>query len=195
MIPAAFALAAVFLWWTGPRARAWRTGWSRWDWTGAVVLGIGILIVFNAAVSAHSHQWLIATGYFRGRMIETGLWAAGALTIGLGVFPVVAGLSALFGQKRTEAERSFAALFAAALVAFGWYTAVKAAYISVVFSTLVEERNLIYVAPLLLVATAVWVERPWVRPVAVAAAAGFALYLILRTPYEMQYHFYADAPG
>jgi len=195
MIPAAFALAAVFLWWTGPRARVWRAGWSRGDWTGAVVLGAGVLIVFNAAVAAHSHQWLIATGYYRGRMIENGLWAAGALTIGLGVFPVVAGLAALVGQRRTEADRAFAALFAAGLIAFGWYTAVKAAYISVVFSTLVEERNLIYIAPLLLVATAVWVERPRARWWAVAAAAGFALYLILTTPYKMELHFYADAPG
>jgi hypothetical protein len=196
MIPAAFALAALFVSWGSKRARAWRARWSRSDWLGAVVLGLGVLIVFNAAVSAHSHQWLIATGYFRGRMIENGLWAAGALTIGLGVFPVVAGLSALFGRReRTQAERAFAALFAAALIAFGWYTAVKAAYISVVFSTLVEERNLIYVAPLLLVATAVWVERPRVRWWAVAGAAGFALYLILTTPYHMDLHFYADAPG
>jgi hypothetical protein len=195
MIPASFALAAVLLWWTGPRARAWRAGWSRSDWVGAVALAVGVLIVFNAAVAARSHQWLIATGYFRGRMIENGLWAAGALTIGLGVFPVVAGLAALLGQKRTEVERSFAALFAAGLIAFGWYTAVKAAYISVVFSTLVEERNLIYVAPLLLVATAVWVERPRARWWAVGAAAGFALYLILTTPYKMELHFYADAPG
>jgi hypothetical protein len=196
MIPAAFALAGIFLWWGSARARAWRAGWSRSDRIGAVVLGIGVLIVFNAAVSAHSHQWLIATGYFRGRMIENGLWAAGALTIGLGVFPVVAGLSALFGRReRTDAERAFAALFAAGVIAFGWYTAVKAAYISVVFSTLVEERNLIYVAPLLLVATAVWVERPRARWWAVGGAAGFALYLILTTPYHMEQHFYADAPG
>src|SRR5207253_10015991 len=47
MIPAAFALAAVFVWWTSARARAWRVRWSRWDWASAVVLGAGILIVFN----------------------------------------------------------------------------------------------------------------------------------------------------
>jgi hypothetical protein len=195
MVPALFALAAVFLWWTGERASRWRARWTAWDWVGAVVLGIGILIVFNAAVSAHSHQWLIATGYERGRMLKYGLWAGGALTIGLGVFPVVAGLAAVFGRRRTPNERAFVAVLAAALVAFGWYTAVKAAYVSVVFSTLVEERNLIYVAPLLLVATAVWVERPRVRPWALGAAAAFALYLIVSTPFKMEFHFYADAPG
>ena len=198
MIPFALLLAAIFLWLTGERARRWRSGWSRWDWIGAVVLGVGALIVFNATAAAHSHEWLIATGYYRHRMIEYGLWAAGALTIGLGVLPVVAGLAALFRRRdepRSEADRVFASVFAAGLIAIGWYTAVKASYISTVFSTLVEERNLIYVAPLLFVATAIWLERPRVRWWALAASAGLALYLILHTPYKMEFRFYSDAPG
>ena len=40
------------------------------------------------------------------------------------------------------------------LVAFGLYTAAKAAYLSTVFATRVEERNLIYLCPLLFIATA-----------------------------------------
>jgi hypothetical protein len=194
-----FALAAFFLWWTGSRASAWRTRWSTWDWVGAAMLGIGALIVFNAAVSAHSHEWLIATGYLRRRMIEYGLWAAGALTIGLGVFPVVAALTAMFRARgappRTPAERAFTAVFAGGIISFGWYTAIKAAFITLSLGRLVEERNLIYVTPLVLVAAATWLERPRVRLLALAGAAGFALYLILRTPYEMNYHYYADAPG
>ena len=91
ILPLTFFLAWLFLWWTGERARAWRSGWTRWDWVGAVVLCVGILIVFNATVSAQSHEWLIATGYYRMRMIRYGLWAAGALTIGIGVLPIVAG--------------------------------------------------------------------------------------------------------
>ena len=131
-------------------------------------------------------------------MIHYGLWAAGALTIGIGVLPVVAGLAALVrrrGEPRPQAERVFAAVFAAGLIGIGSYTAVKAAYISTVFSTLVEERNLIYVAPLIFVATAMWLERPRVRWWALAASAGFVLYLIVSTPYKMEFHFYADAPG
>ena len=95
---------------------------------------LGALIVFNAAVSAHSHEWLIATGYLRRRMIDYGLWAAGALTIGLGVFPVVAAFAAMFrapgGPPRTPAERAFAAIFAGGIISFGWYTAIKAAFIT-----------------------------------------------------------------
>ena len=198
MIPFAFLLAAIFLALTGERARQWRSRWTRWDWIGAVVLGAGTLIVFNAAAAAHSHEWLVATGFYRHRMIVYGLWAAGALMIGLGVLPVVVGLAALFrrrGERRTEAERVFTAVFAGGLIGIGWYTAVKASYVSTVFSTLVEERNLIYVAPLLFVATAIWLERPRVRWWALAASAGLALYLILNTPYKMEFHFYSDAPG
>jgi len=198
ILPLVFLLAWLFLWWTGERARKWRSGWGRWDWIGAVVLCVGILIVFNATVSAQSHEWLIATGYYRMRMIRYGLWAAGALTIGIGVLPVVAGLAALFrrrGEPRPQAERVFAAVFASGLIGIGWYTAVKAAYISTVFSTLVEERNLIYVAPLIFTAMAMWLERPRVRWWALAASAAFVLYLIVSTPYKMEFHFYSDAPG
>src|SRR5919108_326401 len=100
-----------------------------------------------------------------------GAWWIGALTIGLGVFPVVAGLSALVrprGVVRTERERAFVAVAAASVAGFAWYTAIKAAYVSTVFSTLTEERNLIYVSPVLFVATALFLERPRVRLLPVA---------------------------
>ena len=102
-------------------------------------------------------------------MLDYGLWAVGAFTIGVGVFPVVAGLSALVrprGVVRTERERAFVAVAASAIVGFTWYTAVKAAYISTQFSTLVEERNLIYIAPVLFAATALFFERPRLRVLA-----------------------------
>ena len=54
------------------------------DWIGAVVLGIGAIILFSAVVGAHSQTWFIATGFYRHRTIVYGLWAAGAFTIGLG---------------------------------------------------------------------------------------------------------------
>src|SRR5439155_10969564 len=113
--------------------------------------------------------------------------------------PVVAAFAAMFrapgDPPRTPAERAFAAIFAGGIISFGWYTAIKAAFITLSLGRLVEERNLIYVTPLVLVASATWLERPRVRLVALAGAAAFALYLILRTPYEMNYHYYAAAPG
>jgi hypothetical protein len=194
---AVFALAALYLAWTSDRAARWRSSWSRGDWLGAVVLGIGAIILFSAVVSSHYHEWLVATGYYRGRMIEYGLWAAGSLTIGLGILPVLAALSALgrAREPRTPELRAFVAVLFAGLVSFGLYTAVKAAYISTTFETRIEERNLIYLAPLLFAATALWLERPRLRIVPLAAAVGFVAYLIVSTPYALDNVPYSDAFG
>lgn len=194
---AVYALAVLFLLWTSVAAKRWRSGWSRWDWAGAIVLGIGAIILFSAVVGSHSQTWLIATGYYRHRMIVYGLWAAGAFAIGLGLLPVVAlaGLVRPRGERWTRELKAFVAVTAASIVAFGLYTAAKASYISTVFSTLIEERNLIYLAPLLFVATALALERGRLRVWAVAGTAGFVLYVILTTPYQLSLRPYSDALG
>jgi hypothetical protein len=197
VLPAILALSLVLRLWVSERARAWRKTWSKGDWVGFVTLLLGAFFVASAWISYHSDSWRVAT-YFSGRMVDYGLWAAGALTIGLGVLPVVIGLGALVLPSRgtrTEPERAFAIVTLSALLLFGLYAAIKAAYLSAVFSTLVEERNLIYLAPLLFAATALFFERRRMHLFALVAAAGFALYLILTTPYQMQVHFYSDAPG
>jgi hypothetical protein len=194
---AAYALAALFLLWTSASAKRWRRTWSIWDWTGAIVLGIGGIIFFSAVVGAHSQTWFIATGFYRHRTIVYGLWAAGAFAIGLGLLPVVA-LAALVrprGEQWTRELKAFVALTAASVIAFGLYTATKASYLSTVFSTTVEERNLIYVAPLLFTATALAFERGRLRWWALAGTAGFVLYVILTTPYQLDLWPYSDALG
>jgi hypothetical protein len=198
VIPAAFALAACTFFWVSERAKRMRAGWSRWDWTGGIVLTVGAAVVINAFASQHSFPWLVATRAYKDRMFENGLWAVGAFTIGVGVLPVIAGLAALVrprGEQVGPELRAFLATAAAFTIAFAWYTAIKAAYISTVFSTLTVERNLIYVAPALFVATALFFERPRLRLWALAGAAALALYVILTTPYQMQLRLYADAPG
>jgi hypothetical protein len=194
---AVYVLAALFLVWTSAPATRWRARWSTWDWVGAVVLGIGAIVFFSAVAGGHSHAWLIATGYYRHRTIVYGLWAAGALTIGLGVLPVVS-LAALVrprGEEWTRELKAYVSVTAAAVTVFGLYTATKASYVSTVFSTLVEERNLIYLAPLLMVATALALERGRLRWWAVAATGGFALYVLLTTPYQLNLWPYSDALG
>ena len=197
VLPAILVLSVVLRLWVSERARAWRATWSKGDWVGFVTLLLGAFFVVSAWVSYRSESWRVAT-FFSDRMVHYGLWAAGALTIGLGVLPVVIGLGALVlpsRGRRTEEERTFVIVTLSALVLFGLYAAVKAAFLSAVFSTLVEERNLIYLAPLLFAATALFFERRRMHVFALVAAAGFALYLILTTPYQMQVHFYSDAPG
>ena len=198
VVPAAFVLATLALVATSERARREYRRWSRWDWVGAVTLALGAIIVVNAAISHLSYAWLIATIFYKDRMLEHGLWAVGALAIGVGVLPMVAGLAALVrrGEPWTRELRAVVATIGTLIVGFGWYTAIKAAYISSAFSTLVVERNLIYVAPLLFVGTAMFFERPRVRWWAVVGAAGVTLAaLLLSYQYKLDVRIYADAPG
>ena len=198
VLAAVYAVAALWLVWTSEWARGRRCSWNVRHWAGAVILFAAAAVAADALIAHQSLEWEVATRHWRGRMLDNGLWAAGALTIGLGVFPVVAGLAGAWRPRdeiRTPADRAFTATFTAAVGAFGLYTAVKAAYISTVFSTLVVERNLIYLVPLLFVSTAIVLERRRVRPAALAGAAAFVAYLIATTPYKMEFHFYSDAPG
>jgi hypothetical protein len=192
-----YALAVIFLLLTSARFKAWRRSWSLGDWVGAVVLGIGAIILFSAVVGAHSQTWFISTGFYRHRTIVYGLWAAGAFTIGLGVLPVVC-LAALVrprGEQWTREMKAYVSLTCAGLLAFGLYTATKASYLSTKFSTVVAERNLIYLAPLLFVATGLALERGRLRLWAVLGTAGFCLYVILTTPYQLDLWPYSDALG
>jgi hypothetical protein len=198
VLPAILLMAWLLQLWSTERARAWRSAWSWRDWAGFVTLLLGLFFILSAFLSYHSTSWHIAT-YFWGRMFKYGLYAAGSFTIGLGIVPVILGLSSLApvrrGEPRPEPERLFIIVFAAALAGFGLYTAIKASYISAVFSTITYERNLMYLAPLLFTGTALFLQRRRTNLLAFAAAAGFALFLILTTPYQMQLHFVSDAPG
>ena len=198
MIPATFLLAALFRLWQSGRGRAWRSRWTWGDRVGAAVLVVGVAIAVSAFLGHHSTLWFVTTDVYKHRMLTLGLHAAGALTIGLGVVPVVAGLASLWrapGERTTPDLRTFRSILLAALLTFGLYTAVKAAYLSISFTTSIVERNLIYLAPLLLVGTALCVERRAAHPAAVLAAGGFALYLLLTTPYGMDKDIFSDAPG
>ena len=198
IVPVVFVLAAVFLAWRSDRLTGWRSSWNTWDWVGLGVLLVGAGVTLSAFLGHHSYEWLIATGFFQKRLFDLGLNAAGALTIGLGVLPVVAGLASLWrapGETPSRALSSFRSVLAAAIVCFGMYTAVKSTYVSTVFGTYTYERNLIYLAPMLFAGTALWLEHRRVHPVALGISAGFALLLLLKTPYEMGQDISYNAPG
>jgi hypothetical protein len=198
VIWAVLALALVFMLWTSGRAARWRSSWSTRDWVGFAVLLIGTAVTLSAVLGKGSQEWYISTDHFKRRIFELGLHAFGALTIGLGVFPVVAGLASLWpapGERRTRALRSFRCVLLAAVLSFGIYTAVKSTYVSTTFGTYTYERNLIYLAPILFAATALWLERRSIHPVAVGVSAAFVLYLLLTTPYEITQDISYNAPG
>lgn len=198
VIPAAYLAAVGLFWFTGDGGQKWRRGWSIRDWAGFVTLVAGAVIFANAYASHRSVELVTATQLYRDRLLEYGFWATGALAIGIGVLPVVAGVAALFPgawSSRTHTERAFMSLALPSLVAFFYYTAVKAVFLSTVLTVGVAERNMIYVAPLLLIGTALFFERRRVHPLALAGATAFAVYLIQTTPYKMDVRSYADAPG
>lgn len=188
--------------WQLERWRARRRAWSRSDWLGVAVLGIGLVLAASAFLGHQSDAWYTATGFFKQRMFDYGLRALGALVIGIGVFPLVAAIPALATRTgdpdprvRGLVNTAWASLFV-----FGLYTAVKASYLSTTFGTITVERNLIYIAPLLFVGCALALARPLALArragwIALAAGAAVALYVVVETPYELNAYPYYDAPG
>ena len=155
--------------------------------------------------SHHSYEILRVTRGYKHREIVEGDWAAATLALGMGVLPFIAGLAALFrarGEPASREVRIFRSVATAGIVAFGLYTALKAAYLSTAFATRVEERNLIYIAPLLFVGTALVFSRRRVSWIGLAAAGaytlylvGYALYHVTQYPYQMGVQLYSDALG
>ncbi|MHB8642881.1 MAG: hypothetical protein ACYDA3_08355 [Gaiellaceae bacterium] len=198
VLPVAFIAGAGLFWLTGEQGVSWRREWRIRDYVGFWMLVAGGVIFANVIASHHSQAWLVATQQYRSRIIEYGVWASGAAVIGIGVLPLVAGLVALFRGRfstRPRAERAFAVIAIPSLASFVYYTGIKASFLSTVFTVEVAERNMIYTAPILLVATAILFERRAGQPLVLAGATALALYLIQHTPYHMEVHFYADAPG
>jgi hypothetical protein len=195
---AVFAL--VFLWygWQSERVTRWRSSWSRWDWVGAATLTVGIAVAFSAFVGHLSQSWRDTTGFYRDRIVEHASWAAGALAIGVGVLPVIAGVAALArprGEPRDPRTRAFVATSVAAIVVFLAYTGIKGAFISTQFSTLVVERNLIYLCPILFAATALAIVRGVGRVWAIAGATVFTVWVVTAVPLRLNEYPYYEAHG
>ena len=184
--------------WRAEMTRRWRATWTRGDAVGATVLAVGVAVVLSAALGRRSNTWYVSTAFFKDRMLEYGLWAGGALAIGIGVLPLVAALAALVrprGERRDEGVETFVVLALAAIASFGLYTAVKAAFLSTTLAIVVAERNLIYLYPVLFAGTALLLQRRRASVAAVAAATAFALYLVTTTPYTLAQYPNYEAHG
>jgi hypothetical protein len=195
---AVFALAFIWRAWQSEPGRRWRSTWTTWDWVGAVALMVGIAVGFSAFVGAFSQSWRDTTGYYPDRILEHASWAAGALAIGIGVLPVIAGIAALArprGEPRDPETHAFVVTGVAAIVVFLAYTGVKGAFISLEFSTLVVERNLIYLCPILFASTALAIHRGVGRWWAIAGAAAFTLWVVTAVPLRLGEYPYYEAHG
>jgi hypothetical protein len=184
--------------WRTERMRRYRATWTRWDWAGAVTLAFGCVLAFFAFMGHRSESWYVSTGFEKEKMFDYGLWAAGALGIGIGLLPFVAGLAALVtpkGEALTPGRRAFVVTAVSAIAAVSFYSAVKATFASIKWSTIVAERNMIYLVPILATGTALLLERRRARWWAIVAAALFALYLIRATPLKIDLYPYYEAHG
>ena len=145
------------------------------------------MIVLAAFMGHRSNEWETATSLWKGRMIEYGSWASGAFAIGVGVLPAVALLAVLAvpsSERARPGVRAFVVVSAGAVVSFGWYAAIKGAYLSTTFSSLVVERNLVYLAPLAFLATAYLLERAAAPLWAVVVAGAAVLAMIAWVPID-----------
>ena len=82
-----------------------------------------------------------------------------------------------------------------ALVVFVAYAGIKGAQISITFSTLVVERNLIYLCPILFAATALAFVRGVGRGWAIAGATVFTVYVVTEVPLRLDNYPYYEAHG
>jgi hypothetical protein len=180
------------------RGRRWRATWTTWDRVGVIALGVGVVVVANAAISHRSIEWRNATQAYKDRIWEYGVWAVGAWAIGVGVLPAIALVAALVRPRRSYAcPRMFAFCVVTCLSvgAIVWYAAVKGAYISTVFSSLIEERNVIYLTPLAMAATALVLSRRDTPLWAIAGAAAAAVYVATTVPTTLDRFPYYEAHG
>jgi hypothetical protein len=195
---AVWLLSLLALTWRSHRIRSWRATWNGWDRAGAVVLAVGAVLLVSAAIGHLSEEWFVTTAYWKGRILEYGLWSGGAFAIGIGILPLIAALAAL-GRRpkdwRDANGRAFVIVTAAAIASLGWYAAIKGAYVSTVFSSLVVERNLVYLTPLVFTGTAVLFSRRNSRGWAVLGAGGLVLWMVSVTPMKLDHYPYYEAHG
>lgn len=152
-------------------------------------LALALALVF---LDRYSHSWQTAEAR-PWRAVEYAAWALGALTVGVGIVPLIACVDAL--ARPSMRLRPISLLFAATALGFLVYTGVKATYLSTFEMPLVEERNLIYLCPLLLIGTAAWLDRMPRRRTPTIAAAVLALVLVVVTPFHLGLTLYSDALG
>ena len=180
---------------TGTRGRATFAAWSRGERFRAFVLGVGVVIAFDVLLIHHTYVWYVGTHYWH-HMFTYGLWAFGALTIGIGILPAVFALAWALGRPiETREERALLSVFVGAVLGYGLYTAVKASYLATTFAIRVEERNLIYLSPIVFVVAARWLTERRVRALPLAISTAAVGWLLWSTPYHAYEHLYSDAFG
>ncbi len=197
VLPAIFGAGLLVLLWRTGRFSRWRSTWSAGDWVGAAMLAAGVALVFSAAAGHRSDAWYVATGFEKHRVFDHGVWSLAAMTIGLAVLPIVATVAAFASRRvRATAEgRAFVIVGVAAVGAFVTYAAVKGAFLSTKFADLIVERNVIYLVPVVVVATAAVLAGPIASVPALAVGFVIAIFLVVQAELRLDQYPYFEAPS
>ena len=194
---AVFGAGLFSLLWRTDGFTRWRSSWSTGDWVGAATLLVGAAIVVSAAAGHRSDAWYVATGFEKQRVFDHGAWSLAAMTIGLAVLPVVATVAAFCSRRvrATTEGRAFVIVGVSACVAFVTYAAIKGAFLSTKFAELIVERNVIYIVPIALAATAAVLARPVATMPALAVGFLVTLFLIVKAELRLDQYPYFEAPS
>jgi len=183
VLPAAVLLKVLFELRAEKRPQPWQFVWRelRRYWISLALLVGGVLLYVGVeAARGHalrqglgSYEVIAEHGYSFGAARHWVLLHFAEFGFSVGMLPASAllllfGLAFVRGGTRSEAERAFLAVTVAAVP----LVVVEVALFASRFSLRVEDRYMFFLAPLLFLAFAVWLDRGVPRPTALAVAAG-----------------------
>jgi len=183
VLPLAIVLKVVFELRAERRPEPWRFAWRelRRYWISFALLAAGaVLYVGLQAARGHtlrgglgSYQVVAGHGYSLGQVRHWVVLHFAEFGFSVGMLPASAfllllGLAFLRGGTRSEAERAFVAVTAAAVP----LVVIEVAAFASRFSLRIEDRYMFFLAPLLFLAFALWLDRGIPRPRVLAIAAG-----------------------
>jgi hypothetical protein len=183
VLPLAIVLKVVFELRAERRPEPWRFAWRelRRYWISFALLASGALLYVGLqAARGHtlrgglgSYQVIAGHGYSLGQVRHWVLLHFAEFGFSVGLLPASAfllllGLAFVRGGTRSEAERAFLAVAVAAVP----LVVIEVAAFASRFSLRIEDRYMFFLAPLLFVALALWLDRGVPRPRVLAVAAG-----------------------
>jgi hypothetical protein len=183
VLPVAILLKVLFELRAEPRPQPWQFVWRelRRYWISFALLAVAALLYVGLqAARGHtlqqglgSYQVIAENGYSFGAARHWVLLHFAEFGFSVGMLPASAllllvGLAFVRGGTRSEAERAFLAVTAAAVPS----VVVEVAVFASRFSLRVEDRYMFFLAPLVFLAFTVWLDRGVPRPPALAVAAG-----------------------
>ena len=183
VLPLAIVLKAVFEVRAGSRPRSWRSVWvelRRYWISFALLAGGALLYIGLQAARGHtlsgslgSYQVIAGHGYSVGEVRHWTLLHFAEIGFSVGMLPASAflllvGLAFVRGGTRSPAERAFLAVTTAAVP----LVVIEVAAFASRFSFRIEDRYMFFLAPLLFLAFALWLDRGIPRPAGLAVAAG-----------------------